>query len=72
MMGYGDIVCETTDWTTGERFPAEAKDFPSLCAQTSSEAHPASCSMGTGGLFLGVKCGRVVMLTTRPIQCRGK
>jgi hypothetical protein len=27
-MGYGDIVCETTDWTTGERFPAEAKDFP--------------------------------------------
>jgi hypothetical protein len=32
------------------RSPAGAKDFSSdLCVQTSSEAHPASCPMGTGG-----------------------
>jgi hypothetical protein len=38
------------------RFPAEAKDFSSsLCVQTSSEAHPASCPMGTGGAFPGGK-----------------
>jgi hypothetical protein len=30
------------------RFAAEAKDFSSsLCVQTGSEAHPASCTMGT-------------------------
>jgi hypothetical protein len=34
------------------RSPAGAKDFSSsLCVQTSSEAHPASCTMGTGGPF---------------------
>jgi hypothetical protein len=38
--------------------------FSSLCVQTSSEAHPASYSMGTSGLFLGVKRGRGMMLTT--------
>jgi len=32
------------------RSPAEAKDFSSnLCVQTGSEAHPASCTMGTWG-----------------------
>jgi hypothetical protein len=31
---------------------AEAKDFSSnLCDQTGSEAHPASCPIGTGGSF---------------------
>jgi hypothetical protein len=40
----------TTNWTTGVRSPAEAKDRSSiLCVQTGSEAHPASNSMGTGG-----------------------
>jgi hypothetical protein len=35
---------------TGVRSTAEANDFSSsLCAQTSSEAHPASYPMGTGG-----------------------
>jgi hypothetical protein len=35
------------DWV---RSPAETKDYPSnLCVQTSSEAHPASYPMGTGG-----------------------
>jgi hypothetical protein len=39
------------------RFPAEARYFSSnLCVQTGSEAHPASCTMGTGGPFAG---GRV-------------
>jgi hypothetical protein len=34
------------------RSPAETKDVSSnLCVQTSSEAHPASCKMGTGDPF---------------------
>jgi hypothetical protein len=49
------------------RSPAGAKDFSSnLCVQTGSEAHPASCTMGTGGSFPGAKRGRGVMLTTHP------
>jgi len=33
-----------------------AKDFSSsLCIQTGSGAHPASCTMGTGGPFPGGK-----------------
>jgi hypothetical protein len=36
------------------RSPAEAKDFSSnLCVQTGSGAHPASCTMGTGGPLPG-------------------
>jgi hypothetical protein len=35
---------------------AGAKDFSSiLCVQTGSGAHPASCTMGTGGPFPVVK-----------------
>jgi hypothetical protein len=38
------------------RSSAGAKDFSSsLCIHTSSEAHPASCTMGTGGPFPGGK-----------------
>jgi hypothetical protein len=49
------------------RSPAGAKDFSSsLCVQTGSEAHPASCTMGTGGPFPGGKLFRVVTLTTHP------
>jgi hypothetical protein len=34
------------------RSPAGANDFSSsLCVQTGSGAHPASCTMGTGGPF---------------------
>jgi hypothetical protein len=45
-----------TDWTTGVRFPTEAEDFSSrLCVQTGSGAHPASCTMRTGGPFPGGK-----------------
>jgi hypothetical protein len=39
----------TTDWMTGVRSQAEADFFSSLCAQTSSEVHPASYPMITGG-----------------------
>jgi hypothetical protein len=50
------IQCLTTDRTNGVRSPAEAKDFSSsLYVQTSSEAHPASYPMGTGGPFPGDK-----------------
>jgi hypothetical protein len=44
------------DRAIGVRSPAEAKDFSSnLCVQTGSGAHPASCTMGTGGPFPGAK-----------------
>jgi hypothetical protein len=40
------------DRAIGVRSPAGAKDFSSiLCVQTGSGAHPASCTMGTGGPF---------------------
>jgi hypothetical protein len=42
------------DRAIGVRSPAEAKDFSSsLCVQTGSGAHLASCPMGTGGPFPG-------------------
>jgi hypothetical protein len=38
------------------RSPVGAKDFSSnLCVQTGSGAHPASCTMGSGGPFPGGK-----------------
>jgi len=40
------------------------RDFPTV--QTGHGAHPASCKMGTGS-FLGVKCGRGVLMTTHPL-----
>jgi hypothetical protein len=44
------------DRAIGVRSPAGEKDFSSiLCVQTGSEAHPASCTMGTGGPFPGDK-----------------
>jgi hypothetical protein len=44
------------DRAIGVRSPAGAKDFScSLCVQTGSGAHPASCTMGTGVLSPGVK-----------------
>jgi hypothetical protein len=40
----------------GVRSPAEAKEFSSsLCVQSSSEAHPAFCTVGTWGPFPGSK-----------------
>jgi hypothetical protein len=59
MVGTGfahSVQCLTTDWTTGVRSPAKAKDISSsLYVQTSSDAHPASCTMGTEGPFPGGK-----------------
>jgi hypothetical protein len=47
--GYG-----LDDRAIGVRFPATAKDFSfSLSAQTNTEAHPASCPMGTRALSRG-------------------
>jgi hypothetical protein len=52
----GSIVSDygLDDRAIGVRSPAGAKDFSSsLCDQTGSGAHPASCPMGTGGPFPG-------------------
>jgi hypothetical protein len=58
---------QTTDWKTGIRSPAEAKDFSSsLCVQTSPEAISASNPIGTRFLSPGVNCGRGVTLSTHP------
>jgi hypothetical protein len=70
-MGAGvaqSVQCLTTDWTTGVRSLAETKEFSSsLFVQTSSEAYPVSCTMGTMVLSPGVKRGRDVMLITHSI-----
>jgi hypothetical protein len=50
------VYCLATGWTTGVRTPAEIKGISSsLCVQTVSEAHPLSCTVGTGGPFPGGK-----------------
>jgi hypothetical protein len=54
----GSIVSDygLDDRAIGVRSPAGAKDFSSsLCVQTGSGAHPAFCTMGTGGPFPGDK-----------------
>jgi hypothetical protein len=54
----GSIVSDygLDDRAIGVRSPAGAKDFSSsLFVQTGSGAHPASCTMGTGGPFPGGK-----------------
>jgi hypothetical protein len=44
------------DRAIGVRSPVGTKDFSSsLYVQTGSGAHPASCTMGTGGPFPGGK-----------------
>jgi hypothetical protein len=50
------VQCLIMDRTAGDRSPTEAEDFCSnLCIQTGSGAHPASCTVGTGGSFPGGK-----------------
>jgi hypothetical protein len=54
----GSIVSDygLDDRAIGVRSPAGTMDFSSiLCVQIGSGAHPASCTMGTGGLFPGGK-----------------
>jgi hypothetical protein len=46
------VKCLTTGWTIGVRSLIGAEDFSSSpCVQIGSGAHPASYTMGTGGLF---------------------
>jgi succinate dehydrogenase/fumarate reductase cytochrome b subunit len=54
---------------TGIRSPVEADAFPlaSVSRPALSEAHPASCTMGTWGPFPAVKRNRGVTLTTHPL-----
>jgi hypothetical protein len=62
------VECVTAERATGIRSPAEAEGFSSsLCAQTGSETHPAYCTMGIRGPFLGVKRGRGTTLSTHPM-----
>jgi hypothetical protein len=57
------------DRVIGVRSPAMTKGFSSnLCVQTGSEAHPASCTMGTGGRFPGAKRDWGVTLIAHPHQ----
>jgi hypothetical protein len=54
MFNSGSIVSDygLNDRAIGVRSPAGAEDFSSsLCVQIGSGAHPASCTMGTGGPF---------------------
>jgi hypothetical protein len=54
----GSIVSDygLEDRAIGVPSPAGAEDFSyRLCVQTGSGAHPASCTMGTGGPFPGGK-----------------
>jgi hypothetical protein len=59
---WGGYLSQYSVWLRAGRpgdrgsIPAEAKDFSSdLCLQTGSGAHPASCTVGTGGPFPGGK-----------------
>jgi hypothetical protein len=56
---FQSVQCLAMGWMTGRlRFDPwqRRKDFScSLCVQTSSGAHPASCTMGTGGPIPGAK-----------------
>jgi hypothetical protein len=57
-VSWGSIVSDfgLDDRAIEVRSPAGAKDFSSsICVQTGSGAHPASCPMGTGGPFPGGK-----------------
>jgi hypothetical protein len=67
--GYGldDQVIEV-------RSPAEANNFSSsLYVQTSSGAHPASCTVGTRGPFTGTKARSLHdTYNSPPIYCRGR
>jgi hypothetical protein len=58
------------DRAIGVRSLVGAKDFSStiLCVQTGSGAHPASCTMGTGGPFPGGKAWPVCDADHSPLS----
>jgi hypothetical protein len=67
------VQCLTTDQTTGVQSPADVKDFSSsLCVETTSEAHPASYSMGTMGPLPGVQCSQSMTLTTSSAEVKNE
>jgi hypothetical protein len=58
MGSQSSSVSVVSGYGPGDRgsIPAQAKDFSSsLCGQTGSDAHPASCTMGIRGPFPGPK-----------------
>jgi hypothetical protein len=63
-------MCLATGWTTGRsRFdPRQRREdlFSGRCVRTGCGAHPASCTVGTGGPSPGLKRGRGMTLTTHP------
>jgi hypothetical protein len=59
--------CGLDDRAIGVRSPTGAKDSSSsLCVQTGSGDHPASCTMGPGVLSPGLKRGQGMRLTIHP------
>jgi hypothetical protein len=70
--GYSQhsVRLHTRRWGDRGSILGRNEDFSSsLCVQTGSEAHPASCTMGTGGGVLSpwVNRGRGVTLTAHPL-----
>jgi hypothetical protein len=59
-------LCWTTGWSRFDSRQRRKYFSSSLCVQTGSEAHPASCTTGTGGAFPRLKRGRGVTLITHP------
>jgi hypothetical protein len=60
LAGYSDLL--RVRWS-GDRIPVGARFFAAV--QTGTEAHPTSCTMGTGSLSRG-KSGWGVELTSHP------
>jgi hypothetical protein len=66
---WGSSVSIVSDYWLGDRglIPGRGRGiFASLCVETGSRAHPAPCTMGTGGPFTEIKRGQGVTLTTQP------
>jgi hypothetical protein len=67
---WGSSVTVVSDYKLEDRgsILSRGKGFfsSSLCVQTGSGAHPASCKMGIEGPISGLKLGRGVTLTTLP------
>jgi len=65
---WAGYLSQYSDWPRAgrsrDRIPVGVRFFAPV--QTGPEAHPASCTMGTGS-FPGVKSGRGVTLTPSPL-----